>query len=110
MQRGENGLLVPPRNAAALADAIALLAADPTLRAQMGRKGREIASSRFSIERGRGSIHGELRPRPRGLLSPSAPSPPLARSAVLGSRGRVFDFAYCIFQDSLYNDFISSMY
>jgi glycosyltransferase involved in cell wall biosynthesis len=50
VQRGENGLLVPPRNAAALAEAIAVLAADPSLRAQMGRKGREIAASRFSID------------------------------------------------------------
>jgi glycosyltransferase involved in cell wall biosynthesis len=51
VQRGENGLLVPARNAAALADAIAVLAADPALRTQMGLKGRDLAASSFSIER-----------------------------------------------------------
>lgn len=37
---GETGLLVPPRDAAALADAVARLLSDAALREQMGRAGR----------------------------------------------------------------------
>jgi glycosyltransferase involved in cell wall biosynthesis len=48
---GVNGLLVPPRNAPALADAIAKLLADRPLRLSMGRRGREIAAAGFSVER-----------------------------------------------------------
>jgi glycosyltransferase involved in cell wall biosynthesis len=42
------GLLVPPRDDAALADAIALLAADPDRRASMGRAGRAFVEERYS--------------------------------------------------------------
>jgi glycosyltransferase involved in cell wall biosynthesis len=45
---GENGLLVPPRDAGALADALAALLADKELRARMGARGREIAVAEFS--------------------------------------------------------------
>ncbi len=44
---GETGLLVPPREAAPLADALARLAADPALRARMGAAGRARALDRF---------------------------------------------------------------
>jgi glycosyltransferase involved in cell wall biosynthesis len=47
---GVNGLLVPPRNADALAEAIAALLADPSLRRKMGAAGRRIAEEHFSIE------------------------------------------------------------
>lgn len=43
-----NGLLVPPRNASALADAITMLLGDEELRVQLGRCGREIAVKEFS--------------------------------------------------------------
>ncbi len=46
---GENGLLVPPKQAAALADAIASLAADARRRRDMGRRSRELVSA-FSQE------------------------------------------------------------
>jgi glycosyltransferase involved in cell wall biosynthesis len=52
---GVNGLLVEARNAAALAEAIATLIADPVLRRQMGAAGRRIAEQRFS----QGQIAGD---------------------------------------------------
>lgn len=51
VRRGENGLLVPPRNPRALAEAIATLLKDPVLRSRMGARGREIAVQEFSEER-----------------------------------------------------------
>lgn len=46
----ETGLLVPPRNAAALADALQRLAEDAPLRARLGAAGRELAERSFSRE------------------------------------------------------------
>ena len=45
------GLLVPPRDPAALAQAIAQLANDPTAAARMGEQGRERAAREFSVPR-----------------------------------------------------------
>ncbi len=45
---GENGLLVPVRDAAALAATIEMLAADAGLRRRMGARGRELAETRYS--------------------------------------------------------------
>ena len=47
---GENALLTPPGDAAALADALARLFADPALRARLGAAGRRIAEGEFSAE------------------------------------------------------------
>jgi glycosyltransferase involved in cell wall biosynthesis len=46
---GVSGLLVPPRSPAALAEAIAALAADPTRRARMGVAARRHAEAHFAI-------------------------------------------------------------
>lgn len=46
-----NGLLVPARDAAALADALRTLLAEPALRARLGSRGREMAVNEFSEER-----------------------------------------------------------
>lgn len=69
---GETGLLVPPKNPAALADAIWRIAADPLSAATMSMGARRNAAERFSIE-----AHGQalqdvydracLEPRRRGL-------------------------------------------
>jgi glycosyltransferase involved in cell wall biosynthesis len=50
VSHGENGLLVPPRNPEALADAIGTLIGDSSLRARMGARGREIVTQKFSEE------------------------------------------------------------
>lgn len=44
---GQNGLLVPPREPARLADALARLVGDPALRRQLGARGRERAVAEF---------------------------------------------------------------
>jgi glycosyltransferase involved in cell wall biosynthesis len=45
------GILVPPGDHSGLADAILALLADPDRRAELGRKGRDIALRRFGSER-----------------------------------------------------------
>lgn len=51
VRHGTNGLLVPPKNPAALADAIEQLLKNASLRAEMGRRGRGIAVNEFSEEK-----------------------------------------------------------
>jgi glycosyltransferase involved in cell wall biosynthesis len=48
---GDNGLLVPARDPAALAAALRRLALDPALRARLGARGRERAVEEFSLSR-----------------------------------------------------------
>ena len=48
VSEGENGLLVPVRDAAALADAIERLARDDGLRARMGASSRQRVEERYS--------------------------------------------------------------
>jgi glycosyltransferase involved in cell wall biosynthesis len=48
---GENGLLVPPRDAQALSDALLCLIKNPELRSEMGHRGREIVLKEFSSEK-----------------------------------------------------------
>jgi glycosyltransferase involved in cell wall biosynthesis len=51
VRHGDNGLLVPARDAAALARAIGRLLEDPRERERMGARGRERAEEEFSQER-----------------------------------------------------------
>jgi len=48
---GENGYLVPERDSERLASALRRLIESPSLRLNMGRRGREIALAEFSIEK-----------------------------------------------------------
>lgn len=57
---GRNGRLVPPGDPAALADAIAALAADPTTRLAFGARALETLRSGFSFEAGVATIAGKL--------------------------------------------------
>jgi glycosyltransferase involved in cell wall biosynthesis len=47
----QTGLLVPPRDPSALADAVNCLLGDPGRRADMGRMGRKRVSELFSLSR-----------------------------------------------------------
>lgn len=48
---GETGLLIPPKDSIALADAILKLLDDPELAREMGRKGRVRLEKEFSVDR-----------------------------------------------------------
>ena len=48
VEPGLNGLIVPPRDEAALADALASLLADPARRRAMGTRSRALAEARFA--------------------------------------------------------------
>jgi glycosyltransferase involved in cell wall biosynthesis len=48
---GVTGILVPPRDPHAMADAIVRLLKDEALRLRMGRAGLSLANARFSAER-----------------------------------------------------------
>jgi len=49
VEDGETGLLVPPRDPAALASCLAALAADPGLQRRMGARGRERHAQRYTL-------------------------------------------------------------
>ena len=51
VQRDQTGLIVPPRDATALADALGALMSDPGRRAAMGAAGHEYAMAHFGLDR-----------------------------------------------------------
>jgi glycosyltransferase involved in cell wall biosynthesis len=51
VQDGVNGILIPPKNAIALANAVEKLVVDTALRVQMGKKSRKIAVDNFSAQK-----------------------------------------------------------
>ena len=72
---GANGILVPVRDGAATADAIARLLDDDELRRRMGARGREIAMDEFSVEDFvERSLDAYARVLPRGRWRDSAPA------------------------------------
>ena len=73
VRQNENGLLVPPRDVTALADAIATLVRDQAMRLRMGVCGREIVLQEFSSDR----IAGETIALYRDLLGQSSSPFPL---------------------------------
>ncbi|MFZ5449072.1 MAG: glycosyltransferase [Thermodesulfobacteriota bacterium] len=69
---GVTGLLIPPRDAGALAQALERLLADPAGAAQMGRNARRFVAAHYSLERlGRevNAIYEELAEKKFGLSS-----------------------------------------
>jgi glycosyltransferase involved in cell wall biosynthesis len=51
IRNGDNGLLVPPADAGALARAIEFLATNPEERLRMGQAGRKLMEERFTLQR-----------------------------------------------------------
>lgn len=84
VQDGRNGLLVPVRDAAALAEAMARLAAEPALVARLGAEGRRLAEEKYDVRLVSGDILafmdlGPAASRPAGAASiRSAPPPALS--------------------------------
>jgi glycosyltransferase involved in cell wall biosynthesis len=70
---GEEGLLLPPRQPDIWAQAAHRLLEDPELRAEMGRKGRELAASTFRLERHIDEVLEVY--RDLGLAPDGAPAP-----------------------------------
>ena len=69
LDRGNAGLLVPPRDPVALARALAGLAADPDFRSRLGDAGRRQIESRFHVRetiRETLALHQRLLGRPSG--------------------------------------------
>ncbi len=64
VRHGWNGLLIPPRNAQALAEAIKALLQDPERRQAMGRNGRQLAIQTFTLTQ----VVGEILAVYRSLL------------------------------------------
>ncbi len=65
---GESGILVPPRDPAALAAALGELIGDPAARRRMGERGRELRRERWSLDAWAERIEAlylELLSRPR---------------------------------------------
>jgi 1,2-diacylglycerol 3-alpha-glucosyltransferase len=73
VEDGFSGLLIPPGDAAALAESLVALARDPQRRAEMGRRAREVALSRFdeahALARYR-ALFRSLTPRPASSSRP----------------------------------------
>ncbi len=66
---GETGLLVPPRDATALAGALSALVGDPARARQMGAAGRQRAQARFGWRRAAARMLDVLWPE-RGRVEP----------------------------------------
>ena len=54
---GVNGILIPPKDVDALADAVMRLLGDPDLRRRMGAAGRQIVEEQFSVD---GMVNGVI--------------------------------------------------
>jgi glycosyltransferase involved in cell wall biosynthesis len=60
VQSGHNGLLVPEKDAVAIAQAVEQLLEDPTLRIKYGQAGRVIVQSNFALENNIGQVKNKL--------------------------------------------------
>jgi glycosyltransferase involved in cell wall biosynthesis len=84
---GKTGLVVPPRDPPALADAVVLLAGDRSLRESYGKAGRERVEENFTL----GACVAKYESLYRGLIAKESPGDILAatgRSFAIASRPR----------------------
>jgi glycosyltransferase involved in cell wall biosynthesis len=89
VREGETGLLVPPHNEVALAQAMLRLARDPAVRERMGRQARRRFEERYTwgaMLEAYGRIYRQALRLPE-QAAPLRPRPSLADSAVLRSAG-----------------------
>jgi glycosyltransferase involved in cell wall biosynthesis len=84
---GETGLLVPPEDTMALAEALSRLIGDVELRLQCGRAGRARIEQRFRIEHTVAPLI-ELLQKTTGASQGKAPHPPLVVRATYGEASR----------------------
>jgi len=69
VQHGVTGILVPPKDAQSLAEALITLLDDPALRSEMGENGRKVAAHNFTDDSAAAFLHmvyRELAPLPKG--------------------------------------------
>jgi glycosyltransferase involved in cell wall biosynthesis len=83
VESGESGLLTPPGDAGAIADALEQLAARPKLRQQMGRAGREKVLMEFDLRRCAVRLAELFMGEPAGRAG-GTEEPAPARTAVAG--------------------------
>jgi glycosyltransferase involved in cell wall biosynthesis len=77
VQQAETGLLVAPRNAGSLAEAIIRLLEQPELRTEYGRRGLERVQQDFSVDRlvdETAALYRDVADRPRATDNPGLPS------------------------------------
>lgn len=84
VEHGINGFMVPPRDPAALADALETLFRDPALRRRMAREGRRKVDSEFDVARNTRRLwtlfQEAMGLRPVASESAPAPQPGLVRN------------------------------
>jgi len=77
-----NGLLVAPRDPAALATVLERAIADPTLRARLAEAGRRVVTEKFSFEEGVDRIAAKL-------TAPSTPAAPVRDPSASSARNEI---------------------
>lgn len=65
VRQGENGLLVPPNNPKALADAVIKLVKEPDISRSMGKSGKQFIRQEFSVDK----LLQEMQKRYHSLLA-----------------------------------------
>jgi glycosyltransferase involved in cell wall biosynthesis len=92
VEDGRSGLLVPPGDPAALADALAAMATDPEMRLRMGDAGRASVGDRYAIPRlvsDVDALYRDLLERPQRTHVKAALTSPLDPAFTPTVRGRI---------------------